>query len=210
MKKILIMTLVAFAMTFTSCGNKTKTNADATDSVADTTATTTVSAADSVTSALTSELSAKDATTLQATIAAVQTKYAKLVKAGKLEEAKTYASKVQEFINKHATDIKTVAAGNTTIASLVEGIKNLPTSAQTTAEEAAAAVKTDAKTIATDAANTAVNDAKAATVDKGTEAVKAEKTAAEEKVNKKVTESQAKANKAVNNATNKALKGIGL
>ena len=88
------MTFAVIAITFASCGNKTNANAETTDTTVDTTAvsnTTVNAAADSITSALSSQLGAKDATTLQTTIATIQAKYAELVKSGNLEEAKVYA-----------------------------------------------------------------------------------------------------------------------
>ena len=158
-------------------------------------------------------MGAKDATTLQTTIATIQAKYAELVKSGNLEEAKVYASKVQKFINSNAEKIKNVAAGNTTIAALIDGIKKLPTSATTTAKEAAAAVKSDASNITNTAAGSvkgtttnAVNDVKQKATDKANETI--DKT--NKKANEAVEKAKKKASEAVGNATDKAIKGLGL
>ena len=223
--------MTALAMTFASCGNKANPSANGTDTPTDTVAVlskATEQTADSLTTALSSQLTSKDAKTMTATLAGLQVKYAELVKAGKLEEAKGYAVKIQAFLNQHAEEIQNVVAGNTTIASLVEGIKNLPTKATTTAEEAAAAVKSDVQTLATTAADKAVTDVKAATVDKANEAVNKANDAvnnakkeAEAKANEKVNNAKKKANDAVNKAANKAndavnkaadkaIKGLGL
>lgn len=238
MKKVFLLATTALAMTFASCGNKANPSANGTDTPTDTVAVlskTTEQTADSLTTALSSQLASKDAKTMTATLADLQVKYAELVKAGKLEEAKGYAVKIQAFLNQHAEEIQNVASGNTTIASLVEGIKNLPTKATTTAEEAAAAVKGDVQNLASTAADKAVTDVKAATVDKANEAVgkaneavgKANdavnnaKKEAETKVNEKVNNAKKKAsnevnkaankaNDAVNKAADKAIKGLGL
>ncbi|MCH3982749.1 MAG: hypothetical protein LKE41_12805 [Prevotella sp.] len=231
MKKVFLLAMTALAMTFASCGNKANPSANGTDTPTDTVAVlskATEQTADSLTTALSSQLTSKDAKTMTATLAGLQVKYAELVKAGKLEEAKGYAVKIQAFLNQHAEEIQNVAAGNTTIASLVEGIKNLPTKATTTAEEAAAAVKSDVQTLATTAADKAVTDVKAATVDKANEAVNKANDAvnnakkeAEAKANEKVNNAKKKANDAVNKAANKAndavnkaadkaIKGLGL
>ena len=229
MKKVFLMAIAALAMVMASChGNKTNTAAGGADSdsiaAVDTNAPEAQLAADSLTTQLTQVLQKKDAKAVTTTLATLQTKYAELAKAGKVDEAKAYALKIQEFINKHADEINTVATGNTTIKSLVDGIKNLPTSAATTAEEAAAAVKSDAQTLA-GAAKTAAETTAKGTVDaakstaeaKANEAVtKAQNKAndavnkANQKANDAINKANKKANDAVNNATNKALKGLGL
>ena len=229
MKKVVLMAIAAFALVMASCnGNKTKTVAGGADSdsvaAVDTMAPEAQAAADSLTSVLTNGLQAKDAKAVTTTLATLQTKYAELAKAGKVEEAKAYALKIQEFVNKHADEINNVATGNTTIASLVEGIKNLPTSAETTAEEAVSAVKSDVQTIAgaakssaEAAAKGAAETAKTAAENKANEAVSNAQNKANEAVNKAnqkandaINKANKKANDAVNNATNKALKGLGL
>jgi len=228
MKKVVLMAIAAFALVMASCnGNKTKTVAGGADSdsvaAVDTMAPEAQAAADSLTSVLTNGLQAKDAKAVTTTLATLQTKYAELAKAGKVEEAKAYALKIQEFINKHADEINNVATGNTTIASLVEGIKNLPTSAETTAEEAVSAVKSDVQTIAGAAKSSAEATAKGAAEaaktaeNKANEAVSNAQNKANEAVNKAnqkandaINKANKKANEAVNNATNKALKGLGL
>lgn len=226
MKKVFVVLFAASALVLGSCsGNKAeKAAANDSDSVATAVAPEVQAAADSLTGALTKSLDAKDAKTVTTTLATLQAKYAELAKDGKLEEAKSYALQIQKFINEHAESIKSFAAGNTTISQLVDGIKNLPTSAETTAEQAAAAVKADAQTIA--------NGAKDAAVSTATGAAEAAKAAAEKKVNDAVTNAQTKAanevtkaqnkaneavnkanqkaNDAVNKATSKALKGLGL
>lgn len=239
MKKIALMALTVIAFTFASCGNKTANNTTATDSdsvaVLSDTAQATVN---NLTGELQKALNAKDSQGTIVSLANLETIYKNLVDAGKLDEAKTYGTAIKEFINNNAETIKTVAAGNTTIASLVEGIKNLPTTATATAEEAKSAVATDVVNLASptiakgvtavataEAAAEAVKNAPATVKEAATAAantaVESAKTAAENKANEAVTNAQnkaneevnkaaEKANKKVNEATSKALKGLGL
>lgn len=211
MKKTFMMAMAAMALTLASCGNQTKKASEAVDSLGDMMAVSpeVQATTDSLTSALTSQLDKNDASTLTTTLAALQAKYAELVKSGKLDEAKKYASQVQKFIKEHADKIKSVAAGNATIAALVEGVKNLPTSAEATADEAAAAVKGDVQSV--------VNNAKATAAEKTNEAVENTKEAAREKVSEEVSKGQEKVEEAVNKAADKtneaannAMKKLGL
>lgn len=174
MKKIFLFACVA-ALTFASCGNKTKADAEATDSVAE--ATVEQTPADSIISVISTQLESDDPATVQKSLETVKETYAKLVESGDVEAAKTYASSVQKFIDENSEKINTVAKGETTVVSLINGIKNLPTSAETTAEAAAAAVMSDAQTVANAAVDVAkataeqkVSEAKAEAVKKVTEA----------------------------------------
>lgn len=214
MKKIFLFACVA-ALTLASCGNKTKANAEAeaTDSVA-TETTVEQAQADSIISVISSQLESNDPATVQKSLETVKETYAKLVESGDVEAAKTYASAVQEFIDNNSEKINTVAKGETTVVSLINGIKNLPTSAETTAEAAAVAVKSDAETVANAAVDVAkataeqkVNEAKAEAANKVNEA----KSAAVQKVTEaatpavqKATEAAAKASAAKAKADEKA------
>lgn len=211
MRKLLLLAGAVLAITFTSCGNKNKAQAPANDS--DSTTTVVSTAADSINEVLSDKLSSSNKQDVTTTLESLQAKYQELVKEGKTAEAATYASQVQAFINKHANEIKTVASGDATISSLVNGIKNLPTNAESAAKEAVSSVKSDAE----NAANTAVSNTKTAAENKVNSAVNDAKskantavTNAQNKANKKVEEANKKANDAVNKAANKALKGIGL
>lgn len=244
MKKILALAIAAVALTLSSCGNKTKTEApadstavEATDSAA-ALSSETKATVDNITAQLLGDLKSGDKTKVISSLANLETIYKNLVDAGKLDEAKSYGSAIKQFISEHSTEIKNVASGNTTIASLVDGIANLPTTAATTAEEAKSAVATDVANLASpaiakgatavataeEAANLVKNapsTVKSAAETVANEAVEAAKTKAEDKANeavnkasekatKSVEKAQKKANDAVNNAANKALKGLGL
>ncbi len=230
MKKLFIFA-AALALTFTSCGNKaqnSQANADSTE-MADTTAATDEANAElssesqatveNLTAELQKAVNAKDAKGTIATLANLETIYKNLVEAGKLEEAKAYGSAIKKFLNDNAESIKNVASGNTTVASLVNGIANLPTSAATTADEAKKAVASDivnlaSPTIAKGATAVATAKAAAEAVENAPATVKAAASAAastaaaaaEKKVNDEVDKGNEKANKAVNDAVEKANK----
>lgn len=188
MKKIVLFACAVFALA--SCGNKTADTEVKEDSVS--TELVETPSAEEVTSAL----ETNDPSKIEAALTTAKDVYAKLVEEGKVEEAKKYALKIQEFIANNSESIKS-ASNNATIASLVDGIKNLPTSAEATAEDAVAAVKADAKTIG-DAAKGAAEAA-------ATNAANSAKSAAENKVN----EAQQKAAGKVNEAADKANKALG-
>lgn len=238
MKKVFLFA-AAIALTLASCGNKAQTSATEADSTA-TTTDTVATAGDENNAELTEEakatvenmstelqkaIDAKDSKAAISTLANLQTIYKNLVAQGKLDEAKAYGSAIKALINKNADALKNVASGNTTIASLVDGIKNLPTSAETTAEQAKAAIGEDITSLASPAiakGATAVATAKEAaeaiknapaTVKNAAEnaanqAVNNAKTAAENKVNGEINKANQKATDAVNKEKEKANKAV--
>lgn len=241
MKKVFLFA-AAIALTLASCGNKSQGNAADTDSTA--TENVTDSTADGENAEATANLSeeskatvetmtaelqkaidAKDSKAAISTLANLQTIYKNLVAQGKLEEAKAYGSAIKNFVNQNADALKNVASGNTTIVSLVEGIKNLPTSAETTAEQAKAAVGEDITNLASPIVAkgaTAVASAKEAaeiiknapaTVKSAAEsaanqAIDNAKTAAENKVNSEINKAGQKATDAVNKEKEKATNAV--
>lgn len=242
MKKILFISAAVLAMTFASCDNKTAAPAASADSATAQTLDTASlapeakTALSTLTGVVSQALQNKDPKALTTTLANMQATYKALVNAGKLEDAKTYASAIQNFIKEHADAIKTVASGNTTIASLVNGIANLPTTAETTADEAKAAVAADAVSLAAPylqkaadakatadaaaaalknapatveaAAKTAADAAVTSAENTAKTAVSNAETAAANKVNSEVSKAQNKANEAVTKAQNKAAKKV--
>lgn len=239
MKKVFLFATV-LALTLASCGNKAQSNAPEADSTAventDTTATTEdesvaplteelKATVENLTAELQKAITAKDSKATIATLANLQTIYKNLVSQGKLDEAKSYGSAIKTFVNNHADDIKNVAEGNTTVAQLVEGIKNLPTSASTTADQAKEAIKQDvinlaSPTIAKGATAIATAEAAAETVKNlpasvktaaeaaATQAVNNAKTSAENKAKEEVQKVNDKANAAVNEAKAKAAQEV--
>lgn len=249
---------IAIALTLASCGNKSQSNTSSTDSTSEVTSAqasseSTGDADGNATQALSSEakatvdnltaelqkaVNAKDSKAAITTLANLQAIYKNLVEQGKLDEAKAYGSAIKQFVNDNADAIKKVASDNTTVADLVSGISNLPTSASTTVEAAKAAITQDVVNLASptiakgqtivstaEAAAAAVKNVPASTKkaaeDAANKAVNDAKSAAEQKANdavnnakakaaSKVNEANQKANDAVNKAANKALKGLGL
>lgn len=142
MKKVFLMAMAAIAFIFAGCGDKKTTPSN---NQVDTTIVmdeSTDATADSLTSELDTQLSQNNTDAIQATLTSLQNKYAELVASGKLDTAKAYAAKIQQFLNDNAEKIKAAAANNPSIAALVSGIQNLPT----TAEQAEEAVKKMRKT----------------------------------------------------------------
>ncbi len=172
MKKAFIFA-AALALTFSSCGNKTQNtaaNADSAAVVANEEGGAELSednktTIDNLTAELQKAIDVKDAKTTISVLANLQTIYKNLAEEGKLEEAKAYGSAIKKFVNDNAESLKTIASGNSTVESLVNGIINLPTSAAATAEDAKAAITSDVVKLASPAiakGETVVETAKAA------------------------------------------------
>lgn len=230
MRKFLLMFVAVTALMLASCGNKTNAGAaKEADSAAVDTGTAAALAPetqktfDALTNQLTSDIESKNPSKIVTSLANLQVIFKNLVESGKLEEAKSYGNAIKQFVSEHADAIKSAAAGNATIASLIESVENLPTSAAATAEEAKAAVISDVIKLASPAivkGTTAVEDAQAAAeaVKNAPDEAKAaienkaneEASKAKQKANEAVDKAASKANDAVNNAKNKIVKDLGL
>lgn len=212
MKKVFLMAMAAIAFIFAGCENKkTSPNDNQTDTtiVMDESADAT---ADSLTSELDVQLAQNNTDAVQATLTSLQNKYAELVASGKLDTAKAYAAKIQQFLNDNAEKIKAAAANNATIAALVSGIQNLPTTAEATAEQAEEAVKNNAKDMMKKAeheTNKAIDKAKQEAT-KATDKANAQMNEAKDKTGKALDKSAEEANTKVNQARGKIRKGLGL
>ena len=212
-----IIFAAALALTFSSCGNKTQNtaaNADSAAVVANEEGGAELSAddqttIDNLTAELQKAIDAKDAKTTISVLANLQTIYKNLAEEGKLEEAKAYGSAIKKFVNDNAETLKTIASGNSTVESLVNGIVNLPTSAAATAEDAKAAITSDVVKLASPAiakGETVVETAKAAAemVKNAPEAVKNAAEAAKSAVNNAASTAENAAKTAVDDAAAKA------
>lgn len=212
MKKVFLMVMAAIAFIFAGCGNKKTTSSN---NQADTTIVMDASAdatTDSLTSELDTQLSQNNTDAIQATLTSLQNKYAELVASGKLDTAKAYAAKIQQFLNDNAEKIKAAAANNPSIAALVSGIQNLPTTAEATAEQAEEAVKNNSKDMmkkAEQETNQAIEKAKQEAT-KATDKANAKMNEAKEKAGKALDKSAEEANKKVNQARGQIRKGLGL
>ena len=212
MKKVFLMAMASIAFIFAGCGDKKATpsgnQADTTivmDASVDATA-------DSLTSELDTQLSQNNTDAIQASLTSLQNKYAELVASGKLDTAKAYAAKIQQFLNDNAERIKAAAVNNPSIAALVSGIQNLPTIAEATAEQAEKAVKNNAKDMMKKAeheTNKAIDKAKQETT-KATDNANAKMNEAKDKAGKALDKSAEEANKEINQARGQIRKGLGL
>ncbi|MGI6224031.1 MAG: hypothetical protein ACOYJG_10505 [Prevotella sp.] len=245
MKKVFFIALAAVAITLGSCngGNKPAQTNDN-----DSTAVDSASAAapnlnkdlkttfDNLTAQLSSSLQAKDNQGVISTLANLETIYKNLVDEGNVEEATQYGSAIKQFIQENSEELKTYTSGNTTIAELVNSISNLPTTAETTAEEAKNAVSSDvvnlaSKAIASGSTTVATVEEAANLIKNAPETVKnaatsaaknaaanAEQTVtnkaneavdnAQKKASEKVNETTTKAANKVNDAANKAINKV--
>lgn len=211
MKKVFLMAMAVITFIFVGCGDK-KTSPN--DNQADTTIVMDESAdatADSLTSELDTQLAQNNTDAIQATLTSLQNKYAELVASGKLDTAKAYAAKIQQFLNDNAEKIKAAAANNPSITALVSGIQNFPTTAEATAEQAEEAVKNNAKEMMKKAeheTNQAIDKAKRE-ASKATDKANAQMNEAKDKAGKALDKSAEEANKKVNQARGKIRKGLG-
>ncbi len=236
MKKTLIAAVTIAAITLSSCGGNTNKNTSGTDSATEQTDSAVADSAPALseetkqtiitlTDQVSQALQSNDSKSLTTTLATLEATYKALVNAGKLEEAKAYGQSVQHFLTQNAESIKTMTDGNTTIANLVESIKNLPITAATTAEEAKQAVKDDVVKLAApyiqkaasaattaEAANAALKAAPEAAkkfLESAPEAAKeAAKTAAANAVNNAKTTAESKAAEEVNKAKSKVAEKV--
>lgn len=192
--------MAVMALTFAACGNKQSANTESNDSNAvDTTAVAGIAGeADALASDLKAKLEAKDSKGFSDMIASAKQKIDELVKAGKVEEAKAYASKVKQFVDENAETIKQVTNGDATVSSIVSAIKALPADAENAVDAAGDAVKSGAENAVKSAKDAA--DAKVTEVKEETKA----------KANEAVDNAKKKASDAVDNAANKALNKLGL
>jgi len=200
MKKILVCAMTLMALTFAACGNKQSANVGSEDSAAvDTTAVSGIAEeAEALASDLKAKLEANDSKGFNDIVESAKQKIDELVKEGKVEEAKAYASKVKQFVDENAETIKQVTNGNATINSIVDAIKDLPSNAEEAVDAAGNAVKSDAENAVQsvkDAADTKVKEVKEDTKAKANEAV---------------DNAKKKANDAVDKAASKALNKLGL
>lgn len=146
MKKSHFLTIAFAALAMVSCGNKNDNanNTEDSTTVEDSTIVSGVSkelqpTVEALISNFNQNVDKNDANALATTLADMQVVYKHLVDEGKLEEAKTYGQAIQKYVSEHANELKAMAEGNN-IPSFVEGVKNLPVSAETTIEEAKQAV----------------------------------------------------------------------
>ncbi len=201
MKKIFFAMAALAAMTFTACGNKTAQGDDNDSIPADSVvleeegvAEATEAATTAIT-ALADQLKVEDTASLTSKIEEIKTYVQNLIQSGKLEAAKVYVEKVQNFISDNEEKLSALNIDGTPvkdILSKVTALADAPELLNDAADAAAAAGK--------EAVESAVEDAKS----KANDAVEAAKAKAQEKVEEVKAEAAAKANEAVESAKSKA------
>ena len=230
MKKILFMALAAFAITVVSCTGGKTDKGDGVDSTLNDTVSMAeedaTAAAEEVISTLSSNIEAKDASALQATLEVVKARVAEFI-ATNPELAKEYLAKVQTYLKDNAEQINALAGGNEAVATLVQGLTNIPVETVeqlTGATDALKAIGIDTQAAVGDAAaagaaavDGAINDAKGAVNDAKEAAVKGAQDVKDQvttKANDAVRDAKSQAGAAVDKAATKAAndvkRGLGL
>lgn len=168
---------------------------------------------------LKAQLESGDANGVQATLESTQAKIAEWV-AKDPEAAKTYVTKVQDFINENKEQILNVVGENAVAQTLVSTLVDTPAETVINALTAGQSVIDNAENL-TDSIDQAINDKISETQENVENAVNeqidaAKKEAADkvneakDKANEEVNKAAEKANKELNDAASKALKSVGL
>ena len=164
MKKIFYAIVAVAAITFSACNGTVKGDQETDTIAADSVVAEAPEAdVDATITALSAAVESNNAEETQSLLAKAQAYIAKLQAEGKIEEAKVYIAKIQEFIAANEEKIAQFTAGNETLSNIVSAVKAIPVDAAAVAEDAKDAVvgaATDAKNAATDAANNAVESGK--------------------------------------------------
>lgn len=148
MRKVILSIMAVAAISFTSCGDKATTNAtdkDSLDAVEATDSNTVaVPTVEQAISDITESLEAGDKAALETKVEAAQAAVASLVQDGKLDEAKAYAEKIQNFVK--ANKEKLAATGSALVSSFVETTEKMNLdNLEATAKDWASAVKSAAE-----------------------------------------------------------------
>lgn len=165
MRKVILSIMAVAAISFSSCGNKTENGADV-----DSTANEVEAVADSVETAeaevenvisdLAAGLESSDKATVETKVAEAQGKIAQLIEEGKLDQAKAYAEKIQNFIKENKDKLN--ATGSTLVSSFVSSAEKLDlNNIEASAKDWASTVKA----VAGDAGSKAVSDVEGAAKD---------------------------------------------
>lgn len=165
MRKVILSIMAVAAISFSSCGNKTENGADV-----DSTANEVEAVADSVETAeaevenvisdLAAGLESSDKATVETKVAEAQGKIAQLIEEGKLDQAKAYAEKIQNFIKENKDKLN--ATGSSLVSSFVSSAEKLDlNNLEASAKDWASTVKA----VAGDAGSKAVSDVEGAAKD---------------------------------------------
>lgn len=198
MKKFFLMAVAALTLTFTACTEGANDEASA------------------LVENLQSQIEAGDASGVQATLESAQAKIAELV-AKDPEAAKTYVTKVQEFVKENQEKIISLVGDNAVAQGLVTTLVNTPaetvintlTAGQNVidnAQQAAEGLQDSLQNTVNQAIDDKVNEVQNAVEEK----VSATIDEANQKANEKINEAADKANEKINDAASEAAKKLGL
>lgn len=191
MKKVFLFVVAAATLTLAACGNQTEKAAEAADS--------TMALTGDPIEALQSALGSQSFDKVQALLNQAGDYLANLSD----EEKAAYVSKLQQFVEQNKAALEAASINTTTVSSLIEAVKDLPTSVSGLAGEAKDAAQADAQQAVEDvkaAASAKVDEVKT----QATEKVEAAKTQAVEKANVTVDKAMEKSNATVDAAATKA------
>ena len=197
MKKFFLMAVAALTLAFTACTENATGEANA------------------LVENLKSQIEAGDASAVQSTLAAAQAKITELV-AKDPEAAKTYVTKVQEFVKENQEKIVSLVGDNAVAQGLVTTLVNTPaetvistlTAGQgviDNAQQAVEGLQDSLQNTVNQAIDDKVNEVQDAVEDKVNQAIDE----TNQKANEQINEAAEKANEKINEAANEAAKKLG-
>lgn len=146
MRKVILSIMAVAAISFTSCGNKTENGGD-TDSTANEMEVNVLpdwTDAESAVKSLDASLEIGTPEDVEDCVEKMEVQVAKLVEQGKLDEAKAYAEKIQNFVKENKE--KLAATGSALVSSFVETTEKMNLdNLEATAKDWASAVKSAAE-----------------------------------------------------------------
>lgn len=201
MKKLLFIIAAIAALVFVGCGSKSKTKTETAEPLVDTTelAPDLKLGFDALsTTQLTNALKSNDAESVTKALANLTAMYKTLANSGQLDELKRYGMLAKNLVEEYAGEIKNLATEIPAISKLYSNIEALPVSANTTLDEAKAAVSDEAISMASE---TFQKGAQAgATAEAAAEALKNAPAAAKETMSEALTDTKETANDAAKSA----------
>ncbi|MGI6242457.1 MAG: hypothetical protein ACOYJK_02790 [Prevotella sp.] len=154
MKKLLFAVVAVAALTFASCGNKSKTNAEAPvdSAMLDTASLSSETKVifKTLSLQLTSALDGNDVEGVSKALANLAAMYKTLANSGNLTDMRIYGRLAQNLVDEHSDAINSIGDENETVSKLYSCIKDLPVSDDATLEDAKDAVSDEAVNLASE------------------------------------------------------------
>lgn len=195
MKKFMLMAVAVLTLGLTSCKEEVKNDEAA-----------------AVIENLKNELESGDANAVQTTLQNAQEKIAELV-AKDPEAAKTYVTKIQDFVKENKEKITAVVGENAATQTLVNALIDTPAETIINTLTVGQAVLDNAEKTAEgvkDSVNQALENKANEMQDAVQDAVNEKVDEAKQKANDEINKAAEKANEKINETANEALKSIGL